>query len=131
GPGGEDLRQLLGHRVEVGGQQLDLGAAVLASGRLGVDLAHGLRVQPGAAVLQVVARDAGDGGVVQVPGDHGLAYPAGLVTVERLRLAGVDLAEVAAPGALVATDQERGLAVLPALVDVRAAGFLADRVQTL
>src|SRR5690606_28742062 len=40
-----------------------------------------------------------------------------------------DLAEVAAPGALAAADQEGGLAVLPALVDVGTAGLLAHRVQ--
>ena len=45
-------------------------------------------------------------------------------------LAGVDLAEVAAARALVAADEEGGLAVLPALEDVRAAGRLADGVQT-
>src|SRR6202035_3550519 len=50
--------------------------------------------------------------------------------VEWLRLAGVDLAEVTPPGALVAADEEGCLAVLPALEDVRAAGFLAHRVQT-
>ena len=98
---------------------------------LRVDLADGLRVQPGAAVLQVVAGDAGDGGVVQVHRDDGLADAARLVAVQRLGLAGVDLAEVAAPGALVAADEEGGLAVLPALVDVGAAGLLAHRVQAL
>ncbi|GAA3305919.1 hypothetical protein GCM10020295_60870 [Streptomyces cinereospinus] len=120
-----------GTALKSGGEQFDLGAAGLAGGGLGVDLADGLGVQPGAAVGQVVAGDAGDGGVVQVHGDHGLADPAGLVAVERLGPAGVDLAEVAAPGALVAADEEGGLAVLPALVDVRAAGLLADRVQAL
>ena len=62
---------------------------------------------------------------------HALGDPARLVAVERLGLAGVDLAEVAAPGALVAADEERRLAVLPALEDVGAAGLLADRVQAL
>src|SRR5262249_38054026 len=53
------------------------------------------------------------------------------VAVEGLRLAGVDLAEVAAARALVTTDEERRLAVLPALEDVGAARLLADRVQAL
>ena len=96
-----------------------------------VDRAHGLGVQPGAAVGEVVAGDAGDGGVAQLHRLHRLGDPARLVAVERLGLAGVDLAEVAAPGALVAADEERRLAVLPALEDVGAAGFLADRVQAL
>jgi hypothetical protein len=62
---------------------------------------------------------------------HRLGDPARLVPVEVGGLAGVDLAEVAAPGALVAADQEGRLAVFPALEDVRAAGLLADRVQAL
>ena len=53
----------------------------------------------------------------------------GLVGVERQRAAGVDEAEAAGPGAAVAEDHERGGAVGPALVDVGAAGLLADRVQ--
>ena len=101
------------------------------SGLSGVDDAHRLGVQPGAAVGQVVARDTGDGGVLQAHLLHALGDPARLVAVERLRLAGVDLAEVAAAGALVAADEERRLAVLPALEDVRAAGLLADRVEAL
>ena len=96
-----------------------------------VDRAHGLGVQPGAAVGQVVAGDAGDGGVAQPHRPHRLGDPARLVAVQRLGLAGVDLAEVAAPGALVAADEERRLAVLPALEDVGAAGLLAHRVQAL
>ena len=126
GPRAEDLGELVGVGVEVGDQQLDA-----AAGQLGVDLADRLGVQPGAAVGQVVAGDAGDGGVAQAHRGDGLGDPARLVGVEVGRLAGVDLAEVAAPGALVAADEEGGLAVLPALVDVGAAGLLADRVQAL
>ena len=96
-----------------------------------VDRADRLGVQPGAAVGQVVAGDAGDRGVLQAHLLHALGDPARLVAVERLRLAGVDLAEVAATRALVAADEEGRLAVLPALEDVGAAGLLADRVQTL
>ena len=51
--------------------------------------------------------------------------------VERGWLSGVDLAEVAAAGALVATDEEGGFAVFPALEDVGAAGLLAHGVQPL
>src|SRR4051794_40823030 len=43
----------------------------------------------------------------------------------------MDLAEVATPGALIATDEEGGLTIFPAFEDVRAAGLLADRVQAL
>ena len=118
--------ELVGVAVEVGDQQLDA-----AAGQQRVDLADRLGVQPGAAVGQVVAGDAGDGGVPQAHRGHRLGDPARLVGVELGRLAGVDLAEVAAAGALVAADEEGRLAVLPALVDVGAAGLLADRVQAL
>ena len=126
GARGEHLGQLVGVAVEVGDQVLHAGAGVEL-----VDDAHRLGVQPGSAVGQVVAGDAGDGGVAQAHGLHRLRHPAGLVAVQRLGLAGVDLAEVAAPGALVAADEEGGLAVLPALVDVGAAGLLAHRVEAL
>jgi hypothetical protein len=96
-----------------------------------VDLPDGLRVQPGTAVGQVVAGDAGDRRVAQAHGLDGLGHPARLVGVELGRLAGVDLAEVAPARALVTADEEGGLPVFPALVDVGAAGLLADGVQAL
>ena len=126
GPGVEDLLQQLGDAVEVGDEVLDAGAGVEL-----VDLADGLGVEPGTAVGEVVAGDAGDGGVAQLHLLDALGHAARLVAVERSGLAGVDLAEVAAAGALLAADEERGLAVLPALEDVGAAGLLADGVQTL
>ncbi len=126
GPGAEHLAELVGVGVEVGDQQLDP-----AAGHGGVDLPGGLRVQPGPAVGLVVAGDPGDGRVAQPHGGDGLGDAARLVAVKRQRLAGVDLAEVAPPGALVPADQEGRLAVFPALEDVRAAGLLADRVQPL
>ena len=96
-----------------------------------VDLPDGLRVQPRTAVGQVVAGDAGDGRVAQPHRGHRLGHPARLVGVEVRRPASVDLAEVAPPGALIAADEEGGLAVLPTFVDVGAAGLLAHRVQAL
>ena len=93
--------------------------------------AHRLGVQPGAAVGQVVAGDAGDGGVAQAHRLHATRRPGAARRGRAAGLAGVDLAEVAAPGALVAADEEGRLAVLPALEDVGAAGLLADRVQAL
>ena len=122
----EDLLEQLGVAGEVRHQDLDAGAGVER-----VDLTDGLGVEPGALVLEVVAGDAGDGRVAQPHRLHARRDPARLVAVERRRLAGVDLAEVAAPGALLAADEEGRLAVLPALEDVGAAGFLADRVQAL
>ena len=102
-----------GTRVEVGDEDLDAGAGVEL-----VHLADRLGVEPRAAVGQVVAGDAGDGGVAQAHLLHRLGDPARLVAVEVLGAAGVDLAEVAAAGALLATDEEGRLAVLPALEDV-------------
>src|SRR5205085_3516972 len=96
-----------------------------------VNLDAGLRVQPGSAVVQVVPGHAGYGRVRQSHGGHRLGDPARLAGIERGRLAGVDLAEVTPPGALVAADEERCLAVFPALEDVRASGRFADRVQLL
>ena len=126
GPALEDLGEQVGLAVEVGDQVLHAGAGVEL-----VDGAHGLGVQPGAAVGQVVAGDAGDRGVAELHLLHALGDAARLVAVEGLGLAGVDLAEVAAPRALVTADEERRLAVLPALEDVGAAGLLADRVESL
>ena len=100
-------------------------------GFVGVDPPHRLGVQPRAAVRQVVARDAGHGGVAQLHPHDALGDAARLVGVVVGGLAGVDLAEVAAPRALRAADEEGRLAVLPALVDVGAAGLLADGVQAL
>ena len=103
-------------------------AAVLVLER--VDLADRLRVQPGAAVVEVVAGDARDRGVAQSHLTDGVRDAARFVRVEVCRLAGVDLAEVTASGALLAADEERGLAVLPALEDVGAAGLFAHGVQS-
>ena len=85
---------------------------------------------PGAPVGQVVAGDAGDHGVAQA---HRAPPPratrSGSSGDERQRVAGVDLAEAAGPGAALAVDHERRRAVGPALVDVRAARLLAHRHQ--
>ncbi len=96
-----------------------------------MDRADRLGVQPGALVGKVVAGNAGDRRVAQPHRRHRLGDAPRLVAVERLRLAGVDLAEVAAPGAGVTADQERRLAVFPAFEDVGAARLLADGVQAL
>src|SRR5829696_7784935 len=120
----EDLLEQLRFAVEVRDQQLDAGVGIER-----FDGPDGFGVQPRATVGQVVAGNARDGGVAQPHRLHALGDAAWLVAVERGGFTGVDLAEVAAPGALLAADQEGGLAVLPALEDVRAAGFLTDRVQ--
>ena len=128
---GEDLRLGLEHDL----QQLRLigevrGEVLHARVRVQlVDLADDLRVQPGALVVQVVAGHARDGGVLQAHLADGLRHAARLVAVQGSGLTGLNLAEVATAGAGIATDEEGGLAVLPALVDIRAASLLAHRVQ--
>src|SRR5699024_9349178 len=85
----------------------------------------------GRAVLEIIAGHARDGGVAQA---HLLDGAGDLERLHRIhghRLAGGDVAEVAATGAGVTADEEGGLAVLPALEDVRAARFLADGVEAL
>src|SRR5699024_1391765 len=94
-----------------------------------VDLPDRPCVQPGAAVGQVVPRHARDGRVAQSHLPHGIGHATRLIRTEAGGLARVDLAEVAAAGALLATDEERGLPVLPALEDVGAARLLADGVE--
>src|SRR5450756_160454 len=90
-----------------------------------------LGVEPGPAIFEVVARDTGDRGVAQAHLLDRLGNPAGFVMVKVLGFAGVDLAEVAAAGALLTADQEGGFPVFPALEDVRARSLLTDRVYTL
>src|SRR5205823_8599358 len=60
---------------------------------------------------------------------HGLRHAQRLQRVDRLRLAGLDVAEPAATGARVAEDHERRGAAVPALADVRARRLLAHRVE--
>src|SRR5690606_12982304 len=121
----EHLGQLVGFGVEVRDQNLHAGTRVEP-----VDLADGLGVEPRAAAVEVVTRDTGDGRVAPAHPPDALGHPARLVGVELGGLTRVDLAEVAPPRALVTADEERGLAVLPALVDVRTARLFAHGVQT-
>src|SRR3954469_20116952 len=129
------VREDLGLRVEHLLQQLRLRGEVWDKdlyARVGVerfDLADRLGVKPRALVVEVITRDARDGCVTQPHRLHALRNSSRLVAVERRGLAGVDLAEVTTSRALLAADEERRLAVLPALEDVGAARLFADRVQ--
>ena len=126
GAGFEDSPQPVGIAVEVGDQQLDTGGRVES-----LDRAHGLGIEPRATVGQVVAGHPGDGGIPQAHRLHAFGHPSWFVAVQADGLAGVDLAEVTTTGAHLTADQEGGLAVFPAFVDVGTAGLLADGVQTL
>ena len=115
-----------GVALEVAGQDLEghAGAGVL-------DPPDGLGPVAGAAVLEVVAVDAGDDGVLEVERRQGLGHPPRLVGVGRQRPAGGDVAEPARPGADVAQDHDGQRPPAPALADVGAAGALAHGVEAL
>ena len=123
--GTEDLTQQRRVTAEVRDEHLDAAVGIELA-----DQAHGLGVEPGALVVEIVARDTRDRGVAQAHRAHRLRDATRLVAVQRGGLAGVDLAEVAPARALLTADEERRLAVLPAFVDVGAARLLADGVQT-
>ena len=124
GSGREDDVQQLRLAGEVLGQHLhtDPGVGV-------VNLSDRLGAQPSSLVGQVVTAHAGDGGVSQSHLGDGLGNSPWFIGVVALGFGGVDLAEVAASSALVATDEEGGLAILPTLEDVRASGLLTHRVE--
>ena len=82
-------------------------------------------------VGQVVAVDRGDDGVAQPHRLHLVGDAQRLQRVVPGRLAGLHVAEAAAPGADVAEDHEGRRAALPALADVRAVGLLADGVEVV
>ena len=83
------------------------------------------------AVGEVVPVDGGDYAVTQTHGLHRLGQPRRLLQVNAGRTAGGHRAIVAAAGAYIAQDHERGGAAVPAFADVGAMGLLADRVQLL
>ena len=120
----EDDIQQFRFAGEVLGQHLhaDSGVGV-------VDLPDRLGTQPCTFVGQVVTAHTGDGGVSQSHLGDGLGNSPWFIGVVALGFGGVDLAEVAASSALVATDEEGGFAILPTLEDVRAPGLLAHRVE--
>ena len=90
----------------------------------GVDHA---REMLGAAIREVVAIDRRDDDVIEAHLPDGFGDARRLVGIERHRHAGRDVAEGAGAGADLAHDHEGGVLLVPALADIRAAGFLADR----
>ena len=120
----QDVQRAVHAAAEVGRQDLDLRA-----GRELAGLPDALDEVRRAAVAQVVAVDAGDDHVLELQRGDRLGQVERLVGVERIGPAVADVAERAAPGALVAHDHEGRGALAEALADVRAGRFLADRVQ--
>ena len=109
--------------------QSEISTSTVVPGRAVPDGPDGLRHGARAPVGQVVAGDAGHHGVAEPHPLDRVGHPLGLVGRQGQRMAGVDLAEAAGPGAALAVDHEGGGAVGPALVDVRAARLLAHGDQ--
>ena len=110
--------------LKIGHQHLDAAARnALADG------ADGQGEQFRAAIVAVVAIDAGDHGEAQTHGGDGFGDAARLVVIHRQRRAFLHGAEAAAARADVAQNHERGGAVVPAFAHVGAGGAFADGVQ--
>ncbi len=110
--------------LKIGHQHLDT-----ASGEALANGADGEREQLRAAVLAVVAIDAGDHGELEVERGARLGHPARLVVIDGEGRALLHGAESAATRAHIAQDHEGGGAAVPAVTDVGARGALADGVQ--
>ncbi len=129
----EDLRAGLDDHVD----RLGLSAEVIdeelhARPRVElVDETARFGVEPCGAVGQIISGDARDRHVAQVEVAHGLSNTARLILVVLGGATRRDVAEVAATRAQGTAEEERRLAVLPAFVDVGAAGLCAHRVQPL
>ncbi len=84
-----------------------------------------------AAVVEIVAIDRRDHDMGKAELRHGLRDVLGFVRIEPARQAGLHVAERTGARAGVAHDHEGGVRLVPALADIGAAGFLADRVQAV
>ena len=84
-----------------------------------------------AAVGEIVAVDGRDDDMGEAELGGRLGNMRRFVGIERARQSGLDVAEGAGARAGVAHDQEGRVLLLPALADIGAAGFLADRVQAI
>ena len=108
------------------GEHLDRGGgAALANGPDGAEEMH----RP--AIGEVVAVHRRDHHVMQAELGHRIGDLGRLVPVEGIGQAGAHVAEGAGPRAGVAHDHEGGVLLLPALADIGAARFLADRDEAV
>ena len=121
---GLDVRQ---HALKIGGQRLDCRLRIER-----LDFAHARCEVCGATVGQIVAVHRREHDVAQLHQLHGARGVRGLLGVEpAARIAGVDRAEAAGARADLAHQHDRRGAGVPALADVRALGFLADRREAM
>src|SRR5207253_11328115 len=93
------------------------------------NLPDGAGEDGGAPILELVAVDRGDDGVLEAHPLDRFRHPNRLAQVEHARPTGLHRAEAAGPGTGVAQDHEGGRARVPALADVGAARLLTDGVQ--
>ncbi|ABA51028.1 hypothetical protein BURPS1710b_0627 [Burkholderia pseudomallei 1710b] len=122
----QDRERTVEAATEVRRQDLDA-----RRGRLLAHFADALDEVAGAAVAQIVAVDARDHHVLELERRDRAREVLRLVCVERIGPAVADVAERAAARALVAHDHERRGALAEAFADVRAARFLAHRMQVV
>ena len=108
----------------VADQRLDPGARAAFA-----DRDHTRRHVGHAAVVEVVAGHHREHRMLQIHGSDRLGNAARFVGLGRLRLARVDEAEAASPGAAFSEHHERRGTVGPTIAEVRAAGLLAHRHQ--
>ncbi len=100
------------------------------AGAEAADRADRVGEMPGPAIGEIVAVDGGDDDVLQPELGHRAGDVLRLVAVERAGQARLDVAEGAGAGAGIAQDhQVRGVALGPALADIRARRFFADRME--
>src|SRR5690242_13580157 len=111
---------------EVRRQDLDAGSWTSFS-----DRTDGLRKMFRTAIGEIVAVDGGDNDVGKPKLEGGLRDVLRLVWVERTGHPGFHVTERASPGAGVAHKHESGVLLVPALADIRASSFLADRNQAV
>ena len=83
----------------------------------------------GAAVRQLAAIHRRDDGMAKGQGLHGLSNPLRFTVIDCVRSARVHRAVVAASGADVSQDQERGGAGVPAFPSIWTACLFADGVE--
>ena len=122
----EDGQRPVESAAKVGHQHLDPGGR-----RLRPHLPDAVDEMLGATVAKVVAIDRGDDHIRQTQCGNRAGEIVGLFGIKRVGTAVADIAEGAAPRALVAHDHEGGRAVAEALADVGAGGFFADGVQAM
>ena len=84
----------------------------------------------GTAVGQIIAVDDCDDDMLQAHPLDGRGKLLGLIRIRRLRIAKCfDAAKSTAARALFSGDHERGRAARPAVIQIRAASFLAHRMK--